>query len=160
MDFQIHDDPMAAATTGERDIVPAGIHQMEIKAAEEKTNKYKVCDENPHGAVLALRLATVNGNYKFVFDDIPQHLGWRAKQLAQAVGSDVAGGTLSLNPDDLIGRSITVEVSHYTSKTTGNVSAVVKKYMPAVAAKPAAAAPRKAAAKVTASRLPGDDIPF
>jgi len=159
MDFQIHDDPMAASTTGERDIVPAGTHQMEIKAAEEKANKYKVCDENPDGAVLALRLATVNGNYKFVFDDIPQHLGWRAKQLAQAVGSDVAGGTLSLNPDDLIGRSITVEVSHYTSKTTGNVSAVVKKYVPAVAAKPAAAK-KPTAHRAAASRMPGDDIPF
>ena len=159
MDFQIHEDPMTATATGEREIVPAGVHQMVVKAAEEKTNKYKVCDENPDGAVLALRLATVKGNYKFVFDDIPQHLGWRAKQLAQAVGSDVASGTLSLNPDDLIGRAITVEVSHYASKTTGNVSAVVKRYVPATTAKPAAVR-KPQAPRVAVSRMPGDDIPF
>lgn len=161
MDFTISQNDQAAAGSLDREIVPAGTHLMEIKAAEEKTNEYKVCDENPHGNVLAVRLATNGGNYKFVFDDIPQHLGWRAQQLAAACGFDVASGTLSLHPDDLIGRVVNVEISHYTSKA-GKVSAVVKKYLPATVAaanKPKAAQPRRSpAAKVTA--MSDDSIPF
>jgi hypothetical protein len=160
MDFTIAQNDQTTAGVIDREIVPAGTHLMEIKAAEEKTNQYKVCDENPHGHVLALRLATNGGNYRFVFDDIPQHLGWRAQQLAAACGFEVAGGVVSLNPDDLIGRVVSVEVSHYTSKA-GKVSAVVKKYLPAPAAgkpKPASAR-RTAVSKVTAS-MPDDSIPF
>lgn len=160
MDFTIpQEDPMTT-TTAERDIVPVGTHQMEIKAAEECTSEWKICDENPNGAVLKVRLATVGGNHQFVFDDIPQHLGWRARQLAEACGGGVTGGVVSLNPDDLVGRVIEVEISHYTAKTSGKVRAVVKKYVaakPAAASKPAAA--RTQAAKVTA-QLTDDSIPF
>lgn len=162
MDFTIPADEPMAATTAEREIVPAGVHQMEIKAAEEGTSEWKVCDENPQGAVLKLRLATVGGNHQFVFDDIPQHLGWRARQLAEACGGGVSGGVVSLNPDDLVGRVIEVEVSHYTAKTSGKTRAVVKKYLPAkpsAASKPKSAAARTQAAKVTAS-LDADHIPF
>ena len=162
MDFTIpQEDPMTT-TTAERDIVPVGTHQMEIKAAEEGVSEWKVCDENPNGAVLKLRLSTVGGNHQFVFDDLPQHLGWRARQLAEACGGGVAGGVVSLNPDDLVGRVIEVEVSHYTAKTSGKVRAVVKKYLPAkpsAASKPKVAAPRTQAAKVTADLDP-DQIPF
>ena len=162
MDFTISQNDQTTAGVMDREIVPAGTHLMEIKAAEEKTNEYKVCDANPHGNVLALRLATNSGNYKFVFDDIPQHLGWRAQQLAAACGNDVSGGVVSLNPDDLVGRVVNVEISHYTSKA-GKVSAVVKKYLPAAVAaankpKAATAVKRSPAAKVTAAS--DDSIPF
>jgi hypothetical protein len=162
MDFTISQNDQATAGVIDREIVPAGKHLMEIKAAEEKTNDYKKCDENPDGNVLALRLATNGGNHRFVFDDIPQHLGWRAQQLAAACGFDVAGGVVSLNPGDLIGRVVNVEISHYTSKA-GKVSAVVKKYLPATAAaankpKTATAVKRSPAAKVTAAS--DDSIPF
>jgi hypothetical protein len=161
MDFTIAQDDPRTTTPAEFDIVPAGTHLMEIKSAEEKANPYKQCDENPTGDCLSLRLSAVNGRFKFLFDDIPQHLGWRAKQLAAACGNDVAGGVLSLNPNDLIGRVITVEVSHYTSKA-GKVSAVVKKYLPAqpaAASKPKVAAIRKPAAMVVENQSE-DTIPF
>jgi hypothetical protein len=161
MDFTIpQEDPMTT-TTAERDIVPVGTHQMEIKAAEEGTSEWKICDENPQGNVLKLRLSKVGGNYQFVWADIPQHLGWLARQLAEACGGGVAGGTVSLNPDDLVGRVIDAEISHYTKKS-GEIKAVVKKYLPAkpsAASKPKAAAPRTQAAKVTADLDP-DHIPF
>lgn len=160
MDFTFTEPDPSITTTAERDIVPVGTHQMEIRGCEEGTSEWKVCDENPSGAVLKVRLSTVGGNYQFVFDDIPQHLGWRARQLAEACGGGVAGGTVSLNPDDLVGRVIEVEVSHYTAKTSGKTRAVVKKYLPAkagAASKPKAAAPRTQAAKVAAS---DDTIPF
>lgn len=160
MDFKINDDVQQTSGTADREIVPAGVHLMEIREASEGPNQYKACDENPNGDCLKLRLVTNAGNYQFVFDDIPQHLGWRAKQVAAACGQDVAGGVVSLSPADLVGRVVEVEISHYTAKATGKTRAVVKKYLPAkvVAGKPKAAA-RTQAAKVTAA-LGTDDIPF
>lgn len=163
MDFKITDDVQQTATTGEREIVPVGVHNMEIREASEGPNEFKQCDENPTGECLKLRLATNGGSYQFVFDDIPQHLGWRAKQLAAACGQDVSKGLLSLNPADLVGRVIQVEISHYTAKATGKTRAQVKRYLPgkpsATARKPA----RTPAAKVAAASpapFPADDIPF
>jgi hypothetical protein len=147
--------------TMERPIVPAGIRVMTILAAEEGPNQYKVCDENPEGMCLKLRLTDASGGFKFVFDDLPMQLGWRAVQLADAVGIKAVGGNLVLMPEELIDRQVAVEVSHYTSKA-GKVSAVVKKYLPpdpALLPKSAvASAKRQASPKPTA--MPEDDIPF
>jgi hypothetical protein len=163
MDFMLNDD-VATATQmiQDREIVPAGIHTMSIVNVEEGPNEYKRSDDNPEGMCIKLRLST--GGYKFVFDDIPKHLAWRAKQLAEAVGILTVGGKLSLSPEDLADKTVTVEVSHYTSKA-GKVSAVVKRYVPATAA-PAPAAPakrqtlpQKAAATFRANGG-ADDIPF
>jgi cell division septation protein DedD len=163
MDFMLDDDfPPATQTMQDREIVPVGIHTMSIVNVEEGPNEYKRSDANPDGLCIKLRLST--GAYKFVFDDIPMHLGWRAKQLAEAVGILPVGGKLSLSPDELADKTVTVEISHYTSKA-GKVSAVVKRYVPATAT-PAAAAPakrqtlpQKAAATFKAA-AGSDDIPF
>ena len=159
MDFVIEEDQAQTAML-ERDIVPAGIHRMTVKHCEEGPNQYKTSDENPDGQCIKLRLATVDGQYKFVFDDIPKHLGWRAKQLAEAVGILPVSGRLSLQPDELVGQVVNVEISHYTSKA-GKVSAVVKRYVPASAV---AAAPQKPASKPKPQKVaatgPADDIPF
>lgn len=159
MDFVIEDEQTQPAMV-ERDIVPAGIHRMTVKHCEEGPNQYKTSDENPHGQCIKLRLATVDGQYKFVFDDIPQHLGWRAKQLAEAVGIMPVSGRLSIQPDELVGQVVNVEISHYTSKA-GKVSAVVKRYLPTSEARPAQpkAAIKPKGHKVVATG-PSDDIPF
>jgi cell division septation protein DedD len=160
MDFMLDDDAAASPNPEDREIVPAGIHTMTIRNAEEGPNEYRRSDANPDGMCLKLRLST--GAYRFVFDDIPKHLGWRAKQLAEAVGIIPVGGSLSLATDELADKVVTVEISHYTSKA-GKVSAVVKRYV-AAAEKPAAAAKpaRTPAAKVKAAspEVGGDDIPF
>lgn len=159
MDFVIQDEQSESVMV-ERDIVPAGVHRMTVKHCEEGPNQYKTSDENPDGQCIKLRLATVDGQYKFVFDDIPKHLGWRAKQLAEAIGILPAGGRLSLQPDELVGQVVNVEISHYTSKA-GKVSAVVKRYVPASAV---TAAPSKPASKPKPQKVaatgPADDIPF
>jgi hypothetical protein len=159
MDFVIEDEQTQPVMV-ERDIVPAGIHRMTVKHCEEGPNQYKTSDENPDGQCIKLRLATVDGQYKFVFDDIPKHLGWRAKQLAEAVGILAASGRLSLKPDELVGQVVNVEISHYTSKAN-KVSAVVKRYVPASAV---AAATQKPAIKPKPQKVaaagPADDIPF
>jgi hypothetical protein len=159
MDFVIEDEQTQPAMV-ERDIVPAGIHRMTVRHCEEGPNQYKTSDENPDGQCIKLRLATVDGQYKFVFDDIPQHLGWRAKQLAEAVAILPASGRLSLQPDELVGQVVNVEISHYTSKA-GKVSAVVKRYVPSSAV--AAATPKpaiKPKPQKVAAVGPADDIPF
>jgi cell division septation protein DedD len=156
MDFVIEDQP-TETVTHERAIVPAGRHEMFVKLCEEGTNESKRHETNPHGNCLKLRLATVEGDYRFVFDDIPHHLAWRAANLADALGIKPIDGRLSLSPSDIEGQTLVVEISHYTSKA-GKTSAVVKRYVPAtVAAKPPAIKPNP---KPVVERLPGDDIPF
>jgi hypothetical protein len=157
MDFTFSDEQTQAVSI-ERDIVPAGVHTMTIRHAEEGPNQYKTSDENPQGMCLKLRLATNTGDYRFVFDDIPAHLGWRAKQLADALGVAANGATVSLDAATLEGRELTVEVSHYTSKA-GKVSAVVKRYAKASGtSKPAAQSkPRSVAPKFQEG---SDAIPF
>lgn len=147
--------------TLDRPIIPAGIHLLTIVAAEEGPNEWKRTDDNPQGMCLKLRLSSQSGGFKFIFDDIPMHLGWRAKQLAEAVGIIAAGENLSLTPEELVDQFVTVEVSHYTSKA-GKTSAVVKKYLPPDQSR----LPKSQAEKLKAKALPKppampeDDIPF
>jgi len=160
MKFDVPEDQQDAAPA-ERELVPPGIHEMTIVHCEEGPNEWKTSDTNPEGMCLKLRLSL--GQYKFVFDDIPQHLGWRAKQLAAALGTGPDGETLELTPEDLIDQVVRVEVSSYTSKA-GKTSSVVKKYLPAAAAaekpKPAKKAPKLTPAVALASVDDEDDIPF
>ena len=123
----------------ERTIVPVGTHVATIKKAEEGPNQWKVDDtSNPDGICLKLRLSI--GQHKFVFHDLPKHLPWMAKQLADALGIVPEGNT----------------------SKSGKVSAVVKKYVP-LASKPEApkrqTLPQKAHAAFKATSG-GDDIPF
>jgi hypothetical protein len=157
MDFTIAEETFDAAPITERQIMPAGVHRMVIKHAEEGPNEYKRADDNPEGLCLKLRLSDADGKFKFVFDDLPKHLGWRAQQLAAAVGITPVDGRLSLTPDELVDQIVRVEVSHYTSKA-GKTSAVVKKYLPQQADAPKAAKPR-APAKAAAA-FDSDAIPF
>jgi hypothetical protein len=158
MDFVIEDEQSQAGIV-EWDIVPAGQHRMTIKQCEEGPNQYKTSDENPDGQCIKLRLATVEGQYKFVFDDIPKHLGWRAKQLADALAIVTVGGRLSIKPEEIVGQVVNVEISHYTSKA-GKVSAVVKRYVAASAVTAAPVHQSRSKPQKVAAAGPSDDIPF
>jgi len=164
MDWTMTDDELPqdvhAMRPEEREIVPVGTHVATIKKAEEGPNQWKVNEtSNPDGICLKLRLAV--GNHKFIFHDLPKHMPYLAKQLAEALGIEPEGNTLRVVPEDIEGREVTVEVTHYTAKS-GNVSAVVKRYVP-LATKPAApkrqTLPQKAAATFKAA-AGADDIPF
>ena len=161
MRFAISQDDNAPAPveTSDRPLVPPGTHVLTIVHAEEGPNEYKRSDENPEGLCLKLRLGT-DGGHKFIFDDIPQHLAWRARQFAAALAIVPAGDALDLVADELAGQKVTVEVVHYTSKA-GKVSAVVKKYVPAVATpKARVASPTAATRRAVLATTPDDDIPF
>jgi len=163
MKFDVPEDQQDSAPA-ERELVPPGVHEMTIAYVEEGSNEWKTSDTNPEGMCLKLRLS-LGQQYRFVFDDLPQHLGWRAKQLAAALGIGPDGETLELTPEDLIDQAVRVEISSYTSKA-GKVSSVVKKYLPAAVAadkpKPKAAKkpPRVTPAVALASVEDEDDIPF
>ena len=159
-DMTQDDNAPAPVETADRPLVPPGTHVLTIVHAEEGPNAYKQSDENPEGLCLKLRLGT-DGGHKFIFDDIPQHLAWRARQFAAALAIVPAGDALDLVPDELVGQKVTVEITHYTSKV-GKVSAVVKKYVPAVATPKAAraASPTAATRRAVMASVPDDEIPF
>jgi len=141
----------------EREIVPEGIHRMEIIHAECGPNQWKVCDANPEGLCLKLRLKL--DDYKFVFNDIPQHLGWLAKQLGDSIGVVPEDGKINLTPKSITGREVMVEIEHYTSKV-GRISAVVKRFLPATKQPQKRKAPHmKSAVALTDEAFP-DDVPF
>lgn len=146
----------------ERQVISEGTHVLEIAHAEEGPNSYKIADNNPEGWCLKLRL-TKGSEYRYIFDDLPQHLGWRAKQLAAALGIEPDGDELSIDADSLVGRSVKVLVEHYTSKA-GRLSAVVKKYLPADKDEPqsrlVAAASKKMGMKAVKLDDDDDDVPF
>lgn len=160
MEFIIETDPIDTPATdpSERPLVPAGVQTLTIRSAEEGVNEYKKCDDNPEGVCLKLRLAT-DGNHRFVFDDLPIHLGWRAKQLAAAVGILPVGERLVLKDEELVGQTVSVEITHYTSKA-GKISAVVKRYLPAAATQATKPTPRRTLAQKITAAMPDDDIPF
>ena len=158
-DMTQDDNAPAPIETADRLLVPVGTHTLTIVHAEEGPNEYKRSDENPEGLCLKLRLGT-DGGHKFVFDDIPQHLAWRARQFAAALAIVPAGDALDLEPSELVGQKVTVEITHYTSKV-GKVSAVVKKYVAAVATPKARATSTTAATRrAVLATTPDDDIPF
>ena len=159
-DMTQDDNAPAPVETADRPLVPVGTHVLTIVHAEEGPNPYKQSDENPEGLCLKLRLGT-DGGHKFIFDDIPQHLAWRAKQFAAALAIVPAGDALDLVPDELVGQKVTVEITHYTSKA-GKVSAVVKRYVPATATPKAASKPVEKRSNLAAVQVafPDDDIPF
>ena len=142
----------------EREIMPAGRHTMTIRHAEEGPNEFKRSDENPEGICLKLRLSDAESKYRFVFDDLPhtKSLAWRARQLAVALGIDTTSQELTIEPEAIKGRTVEVEISHYTSKA-GKVSAVVKRYIEAKAQQPAK--PRTTAARVKVTH-DDDVVPF
>ena len=159
-DMTQDDNAPAAVETAERPLVPVGTHTLTIVHAEEGPNEYKRSDENPEGLCLKLRLGT-DGGHKFVFDDIPQHLAWRARQFAAALAIVPAGDALDLEPSELVGQKVTAEITHYTSKV-GKKSAVVKKYVPATQTPKAARAPSPSSAtrRAVMASVPDDEIPF
>ena len=97
MDFLIEEQPTETVTR-EREMVPPGKHVMKIRSAKEEPNEYKRSDANPAGDCLKLCLSTVEGDYKFVWHDIPKDLGWIAANLADGLGIKAIDGRLVHHP--------------------------------------------------------------
>lgn len=132
MDFTFDEsEPATATPPKDREIVPPGVHDMEIKQAEDGKSPYRTSDANPEGHCLMLRLA--KGKCSFVFDDISKTNGARARDLATAIGVKPGKTKVSLAPADLVGCVVGVEIEHYVGKKSGKTTAIVKRYLPKVA---------------------------
>jgi hypothetical protein len=114
------------------DVAPAGEFVAEILWAEHRPVPWRVTPDNPQGSCLSLRLR-VGHEYGFVFDDLPDDRPTLRRHLAQAVGINVEACV----PDELIGRSVRVELARVKTRA-GREKAVVKRWVPQLAtARPA-----------------------
>lgn len=146
-------------------MVPAGRAEVEIIAASIGDVTWKATEANPTGACLKLRLSA-GRQFSFVFVDLPKDRPHLFTALAAALGiAPSADGKVSLpRPEELVGRTVAVEIGHYKTKA-GAMKATVKRWLPAAVAEPVAKAkPKPGATKPRAAQRPADmtpdDIPF
>ena len=150
----------------ERDVLEKGIHEMKIALCQWSTSEYNTSDNNPEGNRLEIRLAKV-GFTGFIFADIGQHEGWKAKSLAAALGLAWSPSAFA-DPGEFVGQSLMVGTDTWTSKA-GKTRAVVDRWIaaPVAVEQPAKVVPKslpkspaqKAAAQFAQHGDP-DDIPF
>lgn len=150
----------------DRDVLEKGIHEMKIALCQWSTSEYKTSDNNPEGNRLEIRLAKV-GFTGFIFADIGQHEGWKAKSLAAALGLTWSPSAFA-DPGEFVGRTLTVGTDTWTSKA-GKTRAIVDRWIAATVPVPQPAKPaiksspkspaQKAAAQFAQHGDP-DDIPF
>lgn len=149
---------------------PAGTINCEIVAASIGDVVWRASDDNPRGECLKLRLRP-EGNFAFVFADVPLDWGRMLDAVAASLGID----RQELVPGNLVGKQARVVLKHYTAKD-GSTRAAVAKWLPAsvedtarsdAPPAPAKSEPRKPAAtpvKVSRNAPPQwgdeDDIPF
>jgi hypothetical protein len=117
------DDHAPAPTARVYATVPEGQAEVEIVAASMGNVPWKVCDANPTGECLRLRLSAGN-QYGFMFDDVPTQLDWLFRVIGDAVGLDAA----EVTADRLVGLRATVEVKHFTRRD-GTTKAGVSKWL-------------------------------
>lgn len=139
------DEAFSKPQTRTYTLVPAGRAECEIKAASIGDVPWKVTDANPTGACLKLRLSA-GREYSFVFVDLPRDKKFLFRALAAALGIQPgADGKVTLpEPHELVGRTVFVEIEHFTTKR-GETKACVRKWLPASTATPSAPAPATAA---------------
>ena len=143
--------------------IPEGRAEVEIIAASIGYVAWKASDANPRGTCLKLRLSAGRG-YAFVFADLPRNRTALFRALATALGiaPDSARKVSLPKPEELVGRTVAVEIGHFKTRA-GATKAGVKKWLPPAApprttrAKPASTKPRGADRPVD---LDPDDIPF
>lgn len=118
-------DPPAQPARPSRayDVAPPGEHVAEIVGAEYRPVPWCVSPDNPHGTCLSLRLR-IGPDYAFVFDDLPDDRASRRMRLAQAVGINVEACV----PEELVGRTVRVQLSHVPTRA-GGFKAVVRRWV-------------------------------
>lgn len=149
---------------------PAGTIECEVVAASIGDVSWKASDDNPRGECLRLRLRP-DGNFAFVFADVPLDWGRMLDAVAVSLGID----RQELVPHNLVGKRARVVLKHYTAKDGTTRAAVAKWLPPSVAeaapsdvrpapAKAQTRAPAATPAKVSRNAPPqygaDDDIPF
>ena len=135
-----------SALKAERKIATAGEHVVDVQAAVEEFSEFHKCN------VIDIQLSVVVGGFSFVFLNLTPRTTWLAGELADALGIPRIDGDVEIEPYQVIGKRLLIEVGHYTKKdgTTGaSVKRIISEEQPD---KPAAVRQKVA--------LASDDIPF
>ena len=103
---------------------PAGKIEAEIVAASIGEVAWKASDDNPKGECLRLRLRP-EGNYAFVFADVPLDWGRMLENVRAAAG--ISG---EAPPEAYVGCRVRVVLKHYQAKD-GSTRATVARWLPA-----------------------------
>lgn len=130
----------------ERKIATAGEHVVDVQAAVEEFSEFHKCN------VIDIQLSVVVGGFSFVFLNLTPRTTWLAGELADALGIPRIDGDVEIEPYQVIGKRLLIEVGHYTKKdgTTGaSVKRIISEEQPD---KPAAVRQKVVPAS--------DDIPF
>ena len=130
----------------ERKIAPAGEHVVDVQAATEKFSEFHKCD------TISMQLSAVVGGFSFVFLDLTPKTLWLAGELADALGIERIDGDVDIEPYQVIGKRLLIEVGHYTKKD-GTTGASVKRIISEQGDRTLGAVRQKVA-------LASDDIPF
>lgn len=148
--------------------MPDGTHTCEIVSAEKGKFSFKACAANEEGVSLKMKLQALG--YAEIEEILPAHLKNVVLALCAAAGVPAPDGRSPWNPEQLVGRRVTVKVGQRTSKRTGKTYQAILEYLPAPAELPSApfgaappAKPRSQAAKSKAefaARQDADDVPF
>ena len=142
--MRFHVGESAAKT--ERKIAPAGEHVVDVQAATEQFSEFHKCD------TISMQLSVVVGGFSFVFLDLTPRTTWLAGELADALGIPRIAGEVEIEPYQLVGKRLLIEVGHYTKKD-GTTGASVKRII-------SEEQPDKPAAVRQKVVLASDDIPF
>lgn len=163
-------EPAAAAT-----IPPEGVRLAMVVDATRRKNKFKQTPENPNGWQLSLKLQAQVGDDKVTWTaNVPAHKSAVIAHVFASAGLDAPVRGTPLNEGQLVGRSVEVEIEHYTPEGGDQVFPIVKKWLPAGSADrdppglPPASELAKSAARRTAAKKADavareaapDDIPF
>ena len=130
----------------ERKIATAGEHVVDVQAAVEEFSEFHKCN------VIDIQLSVVVGGFSFVFLNLTPRTTWLAGELADALGIPRIDGDVEIEPYQVIGKRLLIEVGHYTKKD-GTTGASVKRIISEEGDKTLGAVRQKVA-------LASDDIPF
>lgn len=130
----------------ERKIATAGEHVVDVQAAVEEFSEFHKCN------VIDIQLSVVVGGFSFVFLNLTPRTTWLAGELADALGIPRIDGDVDIEPYQVIGKRLLIEVGHYTKKD-GTTGASVKRII-------SEEQPDKPAAVRQKVVLASDDIPF
>ena len=130
----------------ERKIATAGEHVVDVQAAVEEFSEFHKCN------VIDIQLSVVVGGFSFVFLNLTPRTTWLAGELADALGIPRIDGDVDIEPYQLIGKRLLIEVGHYTKKD-GTTGASVKRII-------SEERPDRPAAVRQKVVLASDDIPF
>ena len=142
MKIRLQDTPEKLMASMNREMVPAGVWDLEVVDSKHEANQYKIHQNNPDGYAYCLTLRAMTcidkpelsgGSYGFVFVTVGEHEQAKLVALASTIGveAELVDGewSLDLEPEDFAKKILRLRLHHYTSKA-GKTSVQVQDFIP------------------------------